>query len=268
MKWLNILHFLSLYRAFAFHNVPFQSRLHNMKQKRRFLHISLVEQSDERSEDGFFDSDPLDIQNFNMDLENVALGSHYNQEDAMPAQKAQDMLEIMEGLYYAEQHKIAREGNDKGCSSLYVKPNAASYTAVINGWSQASLCDDENLYAERCLSPLRAEQLLKRLENKYDKTGDESMKPNILTYVLCIQAWAEAPDDLNFVYEKTVETLFHSHGLADELEEMRSNQLTGAERAESLLFRMKKYGAVPDVRTYTSGIICFVNHLNLNSRRL
>ena len=251
MKWLSILHFLSFYRAFALYNVPFQSRW-NMRHKRNFLHASLVENSSEGSGGGYFDSD---IQNFNMDLENVALGGHYNQEEAMPAQKAQDMLEIMEGLYYEEREKISKGATDEGFQSMYVKPNAASYTAVINGWSQASLCDDEDFHAERCLSPLRAEQLLKRLEKKFDETGDESMKPNIITYALCIQAWAEAPDDLNFVYEKTVESLFHSHGLADELEQMRSNLLTGAERAESLLFRMKKYGAVPDVRTYTSGIV-------------
>jgi hypothetical protein len=56
---------------------------------------------------------------FNMDLHNLAM------EDA---QKAQDALEIMEDLY--QRHNGTQDG-------IYVKPNTACYTTVIDGWMQS-----------------------------------------------------------------------------------------------------------------------------------
>jgi len=137
--------------------------------------------------------------NFNMDLQNLA------EEDA---QKAQDALEIMQDLY--QQH-----GNE----SIYIQPNAACYTTVIDGWLQSDTDD----------AAIRAQSLLDRMEQLYDETGDERVRPNAVTYMLVCQAWADTYSD--------------------------DFSCTTAERAEKILERMKERGIRPSVKIYTSVLL-------------
>jgi pentatricopeptide repeat protein len=140
---------------------------------------------------------------FNMDLQNLAM------EDA---QKAQDALEIMEELY--QKHNDTQDCN-------YIKPNTPCYTTVINGWLESDQCD----------AAFRAQTLLDRMERMYDQTGDESIRPNAVTYMLVCQAYADRYSD----------------------------DLTGesANMAEQILQRMKDRGIQPNVKVYTSVLVAW-----------
>jgi hypothetical protein len=104
-----------------------------------------------------FWEEKLSMTSFNMDLHNVAM------EDA---EKAQDALEIMEGLY--------KEHPD---NPTVVQPDSASYTTVIEGWCYG------NHYTN---APHRAQALLDKME------AAEHLEPNELTYLLVCQKWAES----------------------------------------------------------------------------
>ena len=163
---------------------------------------SLRRRVDKEDEYNFWEAG-ITTASFNMDLHNLAM------EDA---QKAQDALEIMEDLY--QRHNGTQNG-------IYIKPNTACYTTVIDGWMQS---DDDD-------AAVRAQGLLDRMEQMHDETGDESICPNAVTYMLVCQAWADRHDD----------------------------DLTGqsAKRAEQILERMKDRGIQPNVKVYTSILLAW-----------
>jgi pentatricopeptide repeat protein len=90
------------------------------------------------------------------------------------AQRAQDILDMMERLY--------REGHD-------VKPSFVSFTSCIAAWSRSERHPDA---AER------AEGLLDRLLNLYKETGDKDFKPTASSGNAVISAFAksERPDSI------------------------------------------------------------------------
>ena len=143
----------------------------------------------------FFESD-ITTKSFNMDLQNLC------EEDA---QRAQDALEIMQELY--------EQRNDT--DGIYVQPDASCYTTVIDGWLQSN--HDH--------APMRAQALLDRMEQLYDETRSESIRPNAVTYMLVCQTWAETYND-------------------DDMGE-------SAERAQQILTQMKQRGMQPDMKIYT-----------------
>lgn len=145
--------------------------------------------------------------NFNMDLQNLAL------EDP---EKAQDALEVMEELYH--QHTNSSSSTD----SIYIQPNTACYTTVIDGWLQSNHDD----------AALRAQILLDRMECLYDETGNEALKPNAVAYMLVCQAWAEAYTNDYFSSET-------------------------AARAHDILKRMKERGIQPSVKVYTAVMLAW-----------
>ena len=146
---------------------------------------------------------PLTTTSFNMDLRNLA-----DEE----AQKAQDALEIMEELYYRTRDRVPSSSND----TQYIQPNAACYTTIIDGW----------LHSTHPNAAEKIQTLLDRMERLYDETGNEELRPNVVTYMLVCQAWADAD----------------KHDLTGE----------AVKRAEAIVERMKARGIPPDVKVYTS----------------
>lgn len=113
--------------------------------------------SDKNNKTYNFWDEQHDITSFNMDLHNLAMDN---------AQTAQDALEIMEDLHQ----------NDPENPS-FVKPNAASYTTVMEGWCYGNQDSEEG--------PQKSQELL-------DKMIDKGLVPNELTYFLVCQKWAES----------------------------------------------------------------------------
>ena len=144
---------------------------------------------------------------FNMDLQNLAM------EDP---EKAQDALEVMQDLY--QEH--AKE-SPPNADSIYIQPNAACYTTVMDGWVQS---DEED-------AAMKAQILLDRLQTLYDDTNDESLRPNEVSFMLVCQAWADTYTD-----DFSSET---------------------AERAEKILERMKDRGIQPSVKVYTAVLLAW-----------
>lgn len=84
------------------------------------------------------------------------------------AQRAQDILDMMERLY--------REGQD-------VKPSYVSFTSCIAAWSRS----ERHKYAA-----VRAEALLDRLLKLYEETDDKDFKPTVSTGNAVISAFAKS----------------------------------------------------------------------------
>lgn len=143
---------------------------------------------------------------FNMDLQNLAM------EDP---EKAQDALEVMQDLYQRHSKDSSK------ADSIYIQPNAACYTTVMDGWVQSDYED----------AAMKAQILLDRLQALYDETNDESLRPNEVSFMLVCQAWADTYTD-----DFTGET---------------------AERAEKILQRMKEQGIQPSVKVYTAVLLAW-----------
>jgi hypothetical protein len=91
---------------------------------------------------------------FNMDLQNLAADGD--------VQRAQDALEIVEENYL----KTVGDGCVGAASGLaLVKPDVNCYNTVIHGW----------VHSDHPRAASRAQALLDRLEELYDKSGDDSI---------------------------------------------------------------------------------------------
>ena len=104
---------------------------------------------------------------------------------------------------------------------MYILPNAACYTTVIDGWLQSDAED----------AAMRAQSLLDRMELLYDEAGDESLRPTAVTYMLVCQAWAETSND--------------------------DYSSEAPEQAEAILERMKERGIQPTVKIYTAVLLAW-----------
>ena len=153
-------------------------------------------------------SDYKSTQAFNMDLHSLAFSD--------PA-KAQSALETMEVLHQRN-------------NTRYIKPDAACYTTVIEGWVMVGRANNQNHNNNHHKNNNNegvemAQRLLDRMEKLHDETNDESMRPNVFTYLLVCQGWAEHHTD----------------------------PTTGAaQQAELVLRRMQQRGVQPDAKIYTS----------------
>ena len=133
------------------------------------------------------------------------------------AQRAEDILNRMEEVY----HEISKKSNDPNiiAAAAAARPTVLSYNAVLNAWakSQSAEASDrvlailkhmEELHGfsvgeERIIKPdvftytsvidalaksgtkesaEEAVAILERIEGQYNRTNDESVKPNIRTY--------------------------------------------------------------------------------------
>ncbi len=109
------------------------------------------------------------------------------------ALQAQQLLQEMEQLY-AEQ-KLANqkwydaltEGSledgqlSKGPPAVLVKPNSRSYCTVIDAYARIG----NQAAAEK------TEQLLHQLQQMYEATGDEALRPNLIAYNIVLAAWSK-----------------------------------------------------------------------------
>ena len=163
----------------------------------------------------FWEEEELSITSFNMDLHNLAI------EDP---QRAQDALEIMEDLY-----------NQDPDNPMFVQPNSASYTCVIEGWCYNSHFNLNSRQNNKQDQQRRTETRDEAgdvndsdSENYVDDEGDDTARnvpimfnrddaaqrtqdlldimeescatngrlcPNELTYILVCQQWAESHKD-------------------------------------------------------------------------
>ena len=102
----------------------------------------------------------------------------------------EDMGNISDVISYnAVLHAWARSGApDAGVRAekilrdmWHVQPNGRTYTTVMDAWSRSHGCDD---------SAARAHQLLLESEEIAAKEGDDSMRPNCVSYATVINAYA------------------------------------------------------------------------------
>jgi hypothetical protein len=185
-----------------------------------------------------FWEDSLSIISFNMDLHNLAM------EDTA---KAQDALEVMEALYHEDPD-----------NPMYVQPDSASYTSVIEGWCYAD--NNDGNAAER------AQALLDKMEEVYTRTGE--LRPNELSYLYVCQKWSEshkldysgrnaqkAHDILNRMKKQNGKLGVKLYSIVLEGWCRRVGRVEHAmDRAMDLLHEMEESGGDirPNVLTYTS----------------
>jgi hypothetical protein len=203
-----------------------------------------------------FWEDKLSITSFNMDLHNLAM------EDP---QKAQDALEIMEQMHLKQPD-----------NPMYLKPNSASYTTVIEGWCDVDAPFPLNADHHPTLAAERAQALLDKMQQACATSND--LCPNELSYLFVCQKWSEChKTDAYGVYAQK------AHNILNHMNQKKQNHndnhhiqpsvklysivLDGwcrrvgrvrhaMDRAEALLQEMEDSGGVvrPNVLTYTSVI--------------
>jgi hypothetical protein len=204
----------------------------------------------------FWDGE-LSITSFNMDLQNLAMDD---------PQKAQDALEIMQNMHLQQPD-----------NPMYVRPNSASYTTVIEGWCYGHIqlplhADHPTLAAER------AQALLDQMYHTCATSNE--LCPNELSYLYVCQKWSDCyKTDVYGVHaQKAHDILTHmKNEKRNDDHKQNQNQciqpsvkmysivLEGwcrrvgkvrhaMDRAEALLQEMENSGGVvpPNVLTYTS----------------
>lgn len=183
----------------------------------------------------------LSTSSFNMDLQNMAAEGD--------VQKAQDALEIMEEKYIRLMEDQAQK-LDAERSGVVVKPDVRCYNTVIHGW----------VHSEHPQAAAKAQALLDRLEEIYDKSGDDDMEPTETSYMLVCQAWAEEDNDLTDVSALRAEEIISrmaQRGMSPSKKVFtsvihawcqRSGIVRGAmERAEAVLTEMERLGAALEI---------------------
>ena len=183
----------------------------------------------------------LSTSSFNMDLQNMAAEGD--------VQKAQDALQIMEEKYTRGTKNQAREP-DAAPSCVVVKPDVRCYNTVIHGW----------VHSDHPQAAAKAQALLDRLEEIYDKSGDDDMEPTETSYMLVCQAWAEEDNDMTDVSAVRAEEIIKrmaQRGMPPSKKVFtsvihawcqRSGVVRGAmERAEAVLTEMERLGAALEI---------------------
>ena len=196
---------------------------------------------------------------YNSVLKALAKTSSLHHKNA--AVLAATLLEEMEDLHevQAKENKewydrlnaenLTEEELSVGPPRIRVKPNVRTYSTVIDAWGKQS----------NPLAAQQAQDLLERLQEKYEESGDVAMQPNAITYNTVINGWAksgalvegtekceallkemETPDVISF------NAVLHAWA--------RSGLPNAGERAEHLLREMTKGDrpVQPNGRTYTT----------------
>lgn len=121
---------------------------------------------------------------------NMLLEAWRKSNHSHAAQRAQEILNYMEGLA------------DSGAEQ--VEPNLETYAKVIEIVAKCKHCKHE-------AGPARATFLLKKLEEKYEATEDESLVPSNFIYNLVINAWAKSGyHEAPFKAKKLLERMYES----------------------------------------------------------
>jgi hypothetical protein len=172
---------------------------------------------------------------------------------------AQDLLEEMEEIHeiQAGENKkwyerlkgesLSEDELSRGPPRIRVKPNVRSYSTVMDAWGKQT-----NAGAAEC-----AHDLLERLQQKHEATGDVALQPNVISYNTVINAWAKAGAHVEGAEECEVLLEEMGPGMADVISYnavlhawARSGLSDAGERAERILRGMNS--VKPNGRTYTT----------------
>jgi pentatricopeptide repeat protein len=202
--------------------------------------------------------DPLSVQSFNMDLQNLA--------DDNP-QRAQDALEVMRDLYRNEPN-----------NTWTIDPDVSSHRTVMEGWIQVGRLEKAQAVLdamEDTFFPLRHNATSNGVAalNATSKTSFEdrsALFPNEMLYLSMIQAWSDdTKDDFSGKSAERAEALLrriqNRIGLEPNVKLWtmvlegwckRAGMVRGAmSHAEALLAEMEANPSIhPNVLTYTSFI--------------
>lgn len=181
--------------------------------------------------------------------------SSYNKR---AAELAQDLLEEMEHLNFVQweenrnwykglkEEKLTEEEISWGPPRIRVKPNVRSYSTVMDAWAKQNNPNGAK----------KAQDLLEKLKEIYDETGDVALRPNVISYNTVISGWAKAGAN--------EDGALHCESLLEELGDLadvisynavvqawgRSGSPEAGERAEEILRSMTT--VAPNERTYNT----------------
>lgn len=160
------------------------------------------------------------------------LKAHARTKSPGGARKALALLSEMERRFYNANVVEDADNIPEGCDyhvdqKDVAKPDLICYSIVMDAFSNSRLPDASNV----------ALRLLNAVEAKYE-AGDDSMKPNTR------------------IYTAAISSLIHSSFTGDEEDSENPSNMTNAQRAWSILERMKKNGVVPNSFTYNNIINC------------
>lgn len=170
------------------------------------------------------------------------------------AQKAQDLLEEMELVYKEQQADCWTDSSSNGGEllsnsaaprNILVKPNVRSYSTVMDAWSRRS--------GKVPHAAQHAHDILQRLEQLFETTGDYHFQPNTISYNTVIAAFGKdggQADQALILLKKMgplADIISYNAAL---LALARSGLSDAGQRAETLLREMTTVNA----RTYTTVI--------------
>ena len=159
------------------------------------------------------------------------------------AQKANDILYLMEDMYYKH-----------GDRSL--KPSLLTYNTVLNAWSKSGLPG----------SSQRAQELLERMMNG-------NIRPNTVSFAICIKAYARgdergSSDKALALLKQMIDLSTHQNfdtkpdiGTFNSVLRALNNDTTEhrSTKAESILRQIEEMGLTPDLITYNNILRCCCN---------
>jgi hypothetical protein len=174
------------------------------------------------------------------------------------ASQSQDLLQEMEELHSLQattNQKWYQKNNDgtlsqdelsMGPPRIRVKPNVRTFSTVMDAWGRQGTRDGAQ----------KAQELLDRLDTKYQATNDLALQPNVISYNTVMNAWAKAG--------AKEEGALQCEALLDDMGNMsdvisynavlhawaRSGAPDAGQRAEAILRDM--WHVQPNGRTYTT----------------
>ena len=111
---------------------------------------------------------------------NEALAAWSKSTESGAADRAEVILGHME--------RLANNGVDD------VRPNLVSYTTVASLWAKTGSADGAR----------SAQRVLRRMEERYREGGDESLKPDSVIYIICLDAVAKVPTKDSYICAKSI----------------------------------------------------------------
>ena len=177
------------------------------------------------------------------------------------ANLADRILQEMEDLNYEQteeqiqwferedEGELTEEDHELGPPQVFVKPNVKSYSTVMDAYAK------QNSYS----GAVRAQEVLERLQAKFDETGDYAMMPNSISFNTVLSAWAksgwqeEGAEHCEMLLNEMIDL-----GIANVISYnaalhawARSGTPDAGEQAERLLNSMCD-GVQPDARTFAT----------------
>uniref|UniRef100_A0A7S4VJ51 Uncharacterized protein n=1 Tax=Ditylum brightwellii TaxID=49249 RepID=A0A7S4VJ51_9STRA len=161
------------------------------------------EYSPTTTQSSLFDNNKLEETTNNL-LHEIPIGSYtkINLSEAHFAVDAWAKTNSVQGALKAEQilRRVLQEREDNSSTKKRKKrrediyPSFVMYTMTIDGWARSIGSHDSDEEGSKGESDTaaakRAEQILKGMQEAYE-SGDETVKPNVITFNAVINAWAK-----------------------------------------------------------------------------